>query len=302
MMVTLALKLIDLVSWGLALLGRRRAVAVGRALGAFAFHVLRIRRGVVEQNLAHAFPEKTPAERRGIALGCYRQLGRILAEVLVLQRLSFDETRAMVRFVNEQLLHDVVASGQGAVVCLGHMGNWELMGFESGRRGYKFHAITKALQGTFNRRLHETRRKSFGELPPHGSFEAGLEVLKRGEFLALIIDQHSPSERAVVVDFFGRRAQTFPSPALFALRSGLPVLTAWMALADDGVYEVRIGGPFPVPDAPTLEERLVAHTQLLARELERAVRERPEQWFWVHRRWKLAEAEARAARLAGGST
>lgn len=303
-MTTLVLLAIDLVSWLLWKLGRRRAVALGQRLGSLAFHVVRVRRGVVLGNLAHAFPEKSEAERREVALGCYRQLGRLLVETLVLPRLAPAQLSAMVRFHDTELLDRHIAVGAGAIVCLAHMGNWEMLGYAGGQRGWRFHAITKTLKGSLNRRLHETRRKVFGELPPSGSFDAALALLGRGESLVLIIDQHRAGDRSVAVDFFGRRAATSPSPALFSLRSGRPVLSLWMTLGADGVYDARFRGPFVVPEAPTLAERLQRHSQLLASDLEAVIRERPEEWFWVHRRWKLAEAEARALAVAtnGGST
>ena len=300
MIGAIAVAMIDLVSWLLGLVGHRRSVLLGRALGLFVFHVVRVRRRVVEANLAHAFPEKSPEERRRIAIGCYRQLGRVVMETLLMPRLSPDEMAGMVRFQGEEKLRASAGSAGGAIVCIGHLGNWELFGFEAGRRGYKFHAITKVLKGSFNERLHRTRKKAFGELPPKGSFGAALEVLARGEILALIVDQHSPSDRALVVEFLGRPAATSPSPALFALRSGKPVFTAWMTLAEDDRYEIRVEGPFPLPETGTIEERLQAHTQLVAAELERVIRQRPEQWFWVHRRWKWADAKARASAAQGG--
>lgn len=279
------------VSWSLWKLGHARAVKLGSAVGAFGYRVLGIRRRIVEDNLRHAFPEKTDAERRAIALQTYRHLGRVGIEILISPRMSDEELERLVRFENIEPFDATLAEGKGAIACLGHLGNWELMGIAGGRRGYVFHAITKRLKGKLNERLHATRREAFKELPPKGSFQQGLDVLASGEVLALIIDQHKPGPKAVVVDFFGRPAATSPSPALFALRSGSPVWCAWMVLAPDGVYEIRMRGPFPVPDAPTLEERLQLHTQLIASDLEAVVREDPSQWFWVHRRWKYVPPE-----------
>ncbi len=301
-MTTLVLLLIDLVSWCLHRLGLRRAIAFGRALGSFVFHLVRVRRKIVLANLAHAFPEKSERERRTIAKGCYRQLGRLAIEVLLMPRMTPDEIRSLVRFDGVEPIDDVLRGGQGIVFCMGHLGNWELLGYETGRRGYRFVAITKTLKGKLNQRLHDTRKKVFGELPASGSFEAGLDVLARGDVLALIIDQHRASDKAVAVEYFGRRAATSPAPALFSLRSGAPVYAGWMTLDPDDVYTVHFRGPFPVPEAPTLAERLQRHSQMLASDLESIVREHPSEWFWVHRRWKLAEAEARAAAQQGSTT
>lgn len=281
--------LFDALGWTLHALGPRRAAAFGRGLGSFVFHVVRVRRKVVVDNLSRAFPEKSDAERKAIARGVYRHLGRILVEIVMLPWFTPEERLALVRLNGFEKLEASRAAGRGALVCVGHMGNWELFAYVVGKQGRAFHAITKTLKGAVNERLHAMRSEAFRELPPDGSFEAGLEVLAGAGWLAHIMDQHREGPKAVAVDFFGRPAGTSPAPALFALRSGCDVYTAFMTLADDGRYEVTFEGPFPVPDAPDLNARLVAHTQLLTRRLEDVVRAHPDQWFWVHRRWKLPD-------------
>ncbi|MFM2153059.1 MAG: hypothetical protein RL199_1494 [Pseudomonadota bacterium] len=294
-MTTLLLWLLQFLSWSLWKLGLRRARALGRGLGAFVFHVVPFRRRVVLYNLAHAYPDLSEAARRRIAKDCYRQLGRWLVETLVLPRLSEADVASLVRFEGVERLRAAQAAGTGAVVCLAHLGNWELLGYGAAQQGLTFHAITKVLKGTFNERLHASRRRVFGELPPSGSFEAGCALLKNGGLLGLVVDQHRAGDKAVAVEFFGRPAATSPSPAMFHERTGAPVFTAWMTLAADDAYEVRFEGPLPEPTGATLAERLQSHSQALAADLEQVIRQRPGEWFWVHRRWKLAEGRARAA-------
>lgn len=298
-MTSVVMFFVNLASWFFWKLGPKRAVALGRAIGSFVYRFLPVRRSIVLENLRHAFPEKSEAERRRIAEGCYRQLGRVLAEALFLPRLSSEEISKLVRFNGLEIADKAFAEGRGLIFCMAHMGNWELIGYEAARRGYTFYAITKRLKGKLNERLHASRKKLFHELPPSGSFHQGVEVLKSNLAVALIIDQHRASDRAVIVDFFGRPAATSPSPALFALRTGSPVVTAWMTIGPDDVYDINIKEGFDVPDAPTEAERIQRHTQLIASDLEATIRAQPEQWFWVHRRWKYAEKlEREAARSA----
>jgi KDO2-lipid IV(A) lauroyltransferase len=280
------------LTWFLTRIGVRRAIHLGRAMGLLVFYLLPLRRSVVLGNLAQAFPEKTEAERWRIARQVYRQLGRVLAETFLLPTLTDADVAALVRLRNPELLDNALAAGKGVIFCLGHMGNWELLGCEGHRKGYDVYAVTRQLRGELNKRLHEARRKVFKELPSKRSFEQGLEVLGHNAALALVIDQHQPGQRAVIVDFFGRPAATSPSPALFSLRSGAPVLTGWMMLGPDDTYDVWVRGPYPVPEAATLEERIQLHTQWLAKDLEAFIREHPAEWYWVHRRWKVPETTA----------
>jgi KDO2-lipid IV(A) lauroyltransferase len=277
------------ISWSVAQLGVRRAIRLGRALGVFAFYCIPIRRRVMMENLARAFPEKSLAERRAIARGCYRQLGRIATEILILPRMTTAQIGGQVRLRNKELIDKCFAEGKGLIFCMSHMGNWEMIGFEGYRDGYDVYAITKQLKGFVNELVHATRKAFFKELPPSGSFEQGLQVLQRNAALALIIDQHRSGDRAVIVNFLGRPAATSPSPALFHLRTGAPVVTAWMTLGPDDAYDIWVRGPFPVPEASTMAERLQLHTQLLASDLEAFIRERPSEWYWVHRRWKVPD-------------
>jgi KDO2-lipid IV(A) lauroyltransferase len=282
--------LYTLLSRAMARLGARRSITIGRALGVFAFYCIPIRRGVVLENLARAFPEKSKKERWAIARDCYRQLGRIAAEVIFLPSLPDEEIAKLVRLQNEDLLKACFAQGRGLIFCMGHMGNWEMIGFAGYHGGYDVYAVTKTLKGAINERIHAMRKAYFKELASRDSFAQGLEALRANAALALIIDQHRSGDRAVVIDFFGRPAATSPSPALFHLRSGAPVVTAWMTLGADDVYDIWVRGPYPVPEAPTMAERLQLHTQWLARDLEAFIRERPAEWYWVHRRWKVPDS------------
>jgi KDO2-lipid IV(A) lauroyltransferase len=279
-----------LCSWFLARLGARRSIRLGRALGLFAFYCVPIRRRIVLENLARAFPEKSDSERWAIARGCYRQLGRIFAEVIFMPSLSSAETSKLVRLRNPELIEDAFARGKGVIFCMSHMGNWELIGFEGHRRGYIVNAITKTLKGVINQQLHATRKHLFAELPARDSFEQGIEVLRKNQALALIIDQHRSGDKAVMVDFFGRPAATSPSPALFHLKSGAPIVTGWMTLGEDDAYDIWVRGPYEVPPAETLAERLQLHTQWLASDLELFIRQQPSDWYWVHRRWKVPDS------------
>jgi KDO2-lipid IV(A) lauroyltransferase len=290
-MTRILLAIINAVSWFLAALGPKRSIAIGQAFGSFVFYVLPIRRKLVLENLRGAFPEKTESERRQIALKCYRQLGRVVFETLFMPKLKPEAIAKMSRWHNAEIIEQSFAQNKGLIFCMSHGGNWELIGHEGARRGYKFWAITKVLKGAFNEAIMASRKKNFGELPPSGSFHKGLELLSQKLALALIIDQHRAGNKAVIVDFLGRPAATSPSPALFAIRSGAPVIAGWMSVGEDGVYDLWFRGPFPVPEGLPLEEQIQRHTQMIADDLSQFIREHPGDWYWVHRRWKVDEAK-----------
>lgn len=290
-MIRLLSLLLGAMAWLLAALGHRRAVRIGHALGSFIFHVVRVRRRIVLENLSGAFPERSERERLRIARDCYRHLGRVLVEILIASRMSSEDLNRIVRWNGVEKLHQALADGTGVIMCMAHLGNWELLGFACADQGLPVSAVTKKLSGAANELLHANRRLAFKELAPKNSFKEGLEVLARSELLALIVDQHMPGDKAAIIDFLGRPAAAMPAPALFAMRSNAPVYCTWMTLDEEGVYQFHVRGPFPVPEGEDLPTRLRAHTQLIADDLAQVVREHPEQWFWVHRRWKVKPPE-----------
>jgi KDO2-lipid IV(A) lauroyltransferase len=122
------------------------------------------------------------------------------------------------------------------------------------------------------------------ELPDKGSTQAALALLRRGETLAIVVDQNMRPRRGIFVDFFGAPACTTPAAAVLSLRAGAPLLAAFPVRQPDGSHVVKMEGPFET----SLTGHAAVHdlTQKVTRAVEDAVRAHPDHWFWVHRRWK----------------
>ena len=265
---------------------------LGAGLGVVAF-ALGIRRRVALENLARAFPGAPDLAR--LARAAYAQLGRSLAELWLVRRLPDVALEKLVHLQGWDAFAAAYAQGHGAVVALGHFGNWELLGRAASRRGVAITAITRALRGGFNRRLLAARSEGgLRELPEKNSTRAALEVLRRGETLAVVVDQNMRPKRGVFVDFFGAPACTTPAAAVFALRAGAPLFAVFPVRQPDGTHVVEIEGPFSTKLAG--HAAVLDLTQQLTAAVERAVRAHPAHWFWVHRRWKTRPAPPGEAR------
>jgi len=143
-----------------------------------------------------------------------------------------------------------------------------------------------------NQRLLAARREGgLRELPDKGSSGAALRLLRRGETLAVVIDQNMRPSRGVFVDFFGEPACTTPAAAVLALRTGAPLLAVFPVRGPDGTHRVWVEGPFAPPPGTRGRSAVKALTQEVTRAVERAVRAHPDHWFWVHRRWKTRPPE-----------
>ena len=261
---------------------RGALLRLGEWTGTLAW-MLGIRRSVALDGLRRAFPERSERERRGIGRAAYRQLGRSLMEILL--PLRDRDLDAFVRFEGWDILETAQARGHGVVCAVAHFGNFELLSRVAPRRGVKLSIIVRNLQDAFGRWIFERRlRTGVRHLPDSGSSKDALALLRRGEVLALAVDQNMRPSRGIFVDFFGHKACTTPAPAVFSLRTGAPLIAAFPIRRPDGTHLVVMKGPFQTSlSGHAAVEDL---TQQITRAVEEEVRARPDHWFWVHRRSK----------------
>ncbi|MHB1843853.1 MAG: lysophospholipid acyltransferase family protein [Deltaproteobacteria bacterium] len=270
----------------LGLLPRRLRMRFGRALGALA-HGLGLRRRVARENLAIAFPERPPADRRRIARAAYRNLGASLVDFATSRALTDEELDSILLLDRFEIFERLFAERRGVVVASAHLGAWELMAAACARRGIPLNLVTRSLRGGVNRELVAARARSgLTEIPPRGALRLGSAALRRGEVVVNLIDQNMLPKRGVFVDYFGRPACTTPAVSLLALRTGAPAIVALAVNQPDGKVKLSVEGPFPVERTGSIQADVRAHTQRLSGVIERYVRQNPEQWLWLHRRWK----------------
>jgi KDO2-lipid IV(A) lauroyltransferase len=267
-------------------LWQRVILAFGAAIGQIGWF-LGVRRRVALDGLRRAFPDLSESDRRALGRASYRQLGRSLAEIPLMRRLSDGELERIVRFDGWDRYEVARAPGKGVVVAVAHFGNWELLARACAHRGVPLTAITRRLRGALNERMLAARREGgMRELPDKGSTGAAMQVLRRGETLAVIVDQNMREKRGIFVDFFGAAACTTPAAAVLSLHTGAPLIAAFPVRQPDGTHLVRVEGPFRPPDGSSGHAAVEALTQEVTRAVERVVRDHPDHWFWVHRRWK----------------
>lgn len=264
--------------------GLRRALA--RAVGRLAC-ALGIRRRVALDNLRHAFPELSEKERRRIAKGAYINMAYAVMEGLSSPRLSEAELARAVVTDQWAMVQAAIDAGKGILVASAHFGGWELLGEVLARRGVKLHAVVRSLRGWVNAELIQSRRRSGMQLiAPRGAVLSSVRALRQGAMVAMLIDQVLPADRGVFVPFFGRPACTTPALSMAAISSGAPVFIL-MSVREGDHLRLFVEGPFPVPHTGDRGRDILEHTATLTLAIERFVRRHPEQWLWLHRRWKV---------------
>jgi KDO2-lipid IV(A) lauroyltransferase len=261
------------------------AVGVGEALGRLLFSVVRIRRKVALKNLELAFPDHDALRRKRIAAACYGNMGMVLAEFGCMDRW----VRRGVRFANLQSLRTLRSAGKGVILVTGHFGNWEALAAGAVCCGIPLTAVGRPQK---NRRISDLinrLRQGCGlEIVPTNlvGIRRVLKRLSQGRVVVFLADQDA-GRRGVFVDFLGKSASTTPIPVAIAKRTGAPLVPCYIHRQGRARHVVVFEDPLPL-------EGDVDPLQLVANSLARQVREKPELYFWVHRRWKTQPPRAAA--------
>ena len=261
--------------------------------GKLIYHLLPLRRTVILENLRRVFGEAVPeAGIRALAQAHYAHLWRLLGEFLRFRWMAAARKAAIVRVEGVDTLATALSRGKGVLVLTGHFGNFEvatvagLTHFPEMRD--RIHFVRRAikprwLDAIVNRRF---RGAGFGVMSKRGSLDAILDRLAAGDMVVFPFDQHASPPDGIAVDFFGHPAWTFKSLAIIALATGAPVLPAAGWREADGRHVLRFEVPVSPIESDKVGEEIRLNTRAYNAALERLVLRHPEQWFWVHRRWK----------------
>jgi Kdo2-lipid IVA lauroyltransferase/acyltransferase len=264
-----------------------RAVGIGLSYVIYVLHV-RLRQ-VGMRNLHLAFPEKTESERARILRAEFASLGRQLAEVCHFPDYTLDNINDVVVFEGFENYERAHARGKGVLLFAGHFGGWELSSFVLSMRGHWMHVIMRGMDNEYLGRLIEHYRTMHGnKAVDKDDFVRGLlSAMKAGEVVGMLIDTNMTPPQGIFVDFFGVPACTASGLARIALRTDaavVPTFTIWDE--EMGKYRLRFDPAVELARSEDLEADIKANTQKFTSVIEDYVRKYPEQWLWVHRRWK----------------
>ena len=265
--------------------------------GRLIYRLLPLRRRVILANLRRVFGTSVPeAEIVRLAQAHYAHLWRLAGEFVRFRWLSAGRKSALIRVDNVEALARALERGKGALVLTGHFGNFEVATIAGLRhfphmRG-RFHFVRRAIRPRWLDALVTRRflQGGFGVLGKRGSLDAILERLDAGDLVVFPFDQHAAPPDGIAVDFFGHAAGTFKSLAIMALATGAPVVPASSWREPDGSHVLRFEEALPLIECDNVNEEIRRNTRAYNAMLEILVLRHPEQWYWVHRRWKIAPA------------
>jgi len=276
--------LLTLARW----LPRPWLLSIGSTAGALADRFDRRHTSVALKNLELAFGDAlSPDQRRRIVRACWRHYGRITCDAAAFHRLSSEDIGRRIRYEGLEHLRAAHGEGKGVLLVMGHFGHWELVAYMQAFLGYPLVGITNPLANPRLEAILESLRSGSGNvaIPKEGALRGVLRALARGMGVVVMIDQDA-RESGIFVPFFGRMSSTIPTVGTLHLKTRAAVIAAFSYPEPDGgwriVYE-RLSFPGLTGDRERDVRRITAETTAL---LEARIRERPELWLWMHRRWK----------------
>jgi Kdo2-lipid IVA lauroyltransferase/acyltransferase len=241
------------------------------------------------RNLALAFPEKSEADRARILRAEFASLGRQLAEVCHFPKYTRENVEEVVVYEGLENYEQAHARGKGVLFLTAHFGGWELSAFTHSLHGHWMHVVVRAMDNVYLDRLIRRYRTMHGnQVVEKDDFVRGLlAAMKAGEVVGILMDTNMTPPQGIFVDFFGIPACTASGLARIALRTDaavVPTFTIWDA--DLKKYRLRFDPAVDLVRSGDLEADIHANTQKFTTIIEEYVRNYPEQWLWVHRRWK----------------
>ncbi len=270
-------------------LPRKVARDVGAGIGAAAWALLGRLRRVGMRNLEMAFPETTEAERERILRGVYRSLGWQLGEFCKMSGYTAEQASKFIRYDGLEHYLAARAEGKGVLVLTGHLGAWELSSFYHSLMGYPMSLVIRRLDNPLVDAFVNRIRCLHGNKVIHkDDFARGLLTsMHRGETVGILMDTNMTPPQGVFVPYFGVEACTASGLARVALHSGAAVLPGFLVWeATEKKYVLRFGEELELIRTGDGTRDIVANTALFTATIEAYVRRYPEQWLWVHRRWK----------------
>jgi KDO2-lipid IV(A) lauroyltransferase len=277
----------------LGLMPRRSAIRLSILIMRALPHILKNLRRTGMRNLEIAFPEKTEGDRQQILRGTFENLGRVLGELSQFHKFTRERLAELIDFeldAESEALYELNrSSGRGVLITTGHLGNWEMLvlGFAA-----LYEPISYLARPLDNPKIDEmlnTLRTRFGNNPINKTNSAmqAIRILREGGILGILADVNAHPREGVFVPFFGTAACTASGAAMLAIRSKAliyPTVCVWDSAA--ARYKFVHGSVLEPVQTGELKQDIIDTTALYTAEIEKLVRRYPDQWMWIHKRWK----------------
>ena len=273
--------------------------AVFSALAGLIYRVSAKHRIIALHGIARSFPEKSIDEAIRIAKSSYRLFALIAAEYFEVYTLARDNLKDWVTIEGLDRYLAARAKGKGVLLISGHFGNWEFgnaaLALTTGPLSFVYRVVDSAFVEDVTTVVRS--KHGISQISKNSAMRPIIRQLKNAQTVMMLIDQNVAWYDGMFVDFFGRPAATTTGPALLARHTGAPVLPVFTRRLQNGKFHLDIGREVELIDTGNRDADVLANTQRFTKILEDYIRRYPEQWFWVHQRWKTRRCQARQERI-----
>lgn len=270
------------------LLPRRILLLVGRGIGNLAYLLAFKRRHLALENIRLALgQELSPVEQRRVARRSFAHLGMNLMEYFTFPNLNRRKIEGTTLFSGKKHLDSALGEGRGVLCLTGHMGNWDLLGSALAFRGYPVSLVSKVSRSRAINRVWMDYREDVGVriFSGSGAMKDILRQLKKGGIVGLVVDQNALRKDGIFVPFFGREACTLTAIAVLARRTGAPVVPIY-SFREGSKLRVVVQAPLESGEIEDMNEDVFQRTLRYSQWTEAVIRRHPEQWTWLHNRWR----------------
>jgi Kdo2-lipid IVA lauroyltransferase/acyltransferase len=272
----------------LGLLPRKAAIFVGQTIARVIYHFHERLRRTGHRNLMMAMPELGDLRRQAIIKGEVLNLGRLLGEFSQFPKITPDNINKFVVYEGLENYLKAAERGQGVLLLTGHFGAWELCAFAHGMYGHHLSFLVRPLDNPLLDRMINRYREMSGNrtIGKTNAVRPVLEALRRDRGVGLLIDVNTFTDQGVFCDFFGIPACSSTGLAVFALRTGAPVVPGFLIWDDElKKHRLRFDPEVPLVRTGDFKEEVRLNTAKFTKVVEQYARRYPDQWLWIHKRW-----------------
>ena len=254
---------------------------------------------VARKSLRIAFgDEKSDEEIDAIFENCFRNVGKMMIELIYFMAHP-GMIKDKVVFENKEILDEAFAKGKGVIAVSAHFGNFPLMLLSLAQQGYPTNAIIRRtrdekIEEYFQGLRTQLGLKTLSARPRTACVNDSIKALRNNEFVFIPLDQNFGSGGGVFVDFFGQQAATATGPAVFAMRTGAPIIPIFVVRQKDDTHKIIIEKPLTLIEGKDEKETIYLTISKITQIIERYIRQYPQEWGWMHRRWKSKSPERKS--------
>jgi KDO2-lipid IV(A) lauroyltransferase len=271
------------------LLPRSIAFRGGELIGELLYRVLSRRRAIGYKNLDIAFGnELSEEEKQRILRSNFRNLGKSLVEVIHFPKMSKQYLQEKVKIVGQENYLAAMSKGKGMIYLTAHFGNWEISSHTQSAVGHPLNVVVRPLDNAYLDNIMTKLRTMHGNklLARRKGLKQIISALKNKEAVGILMDQNAMRSKGIFVDFFGKPACTFPVIAILALRYDVPVIPGFIVRTGFDTHTLYIGSEIDIQRTGDAQKDIAINTAHFNTIIEDFVRRYPDQWFWIHNRWK----------------